>query len=89
MATTTSPPAIFISKDTFRRIVSDVKDIVRNPLHSHGVYYTHNEDDILKGKALVIGPRDTPYENGFYLFKFNVVIFYKLFRNNYSFLSLE
>lgn len=71
MATTTSPPAIFISRDTFRRIVSDVKDIVRNPLHSHGVYYTHNEDDILKGKALIIGSKDTPYENGFYLFDFS------------------
>ena len=62
---------IVISRDTFRRLVKDVKDIIVNPLISHGIYYIHNEDDILKGKALIIGPRDTPYENGYYLFDFN------------------
>ena len=62
---------IIISKDTFRRLVKDVKDLVVNPLISHGIYYIHNEDDILKGKALIIGPSETPYENGYYLFNFN------------------
>jgi ubiquitin-conjugating enzyme E2 Z len=61
----------FISKDTFRRLVKDVKEIVKNPLHSHGIYYIHNEDEILKGKALIIGPSETPYENGYYLFDFS------------------
>ena len=65
------PNHIFISRDTFKRLVSDVKEIVRTPLHSHGIYYTHNEDDLLKGKALIIGSKDTPYENGFYLFDFS------------------
>jgi ubiquitin-protein ligase len=69
--TVVSPSHIFISRDTFRRLVSDVKDIVRTPLHSHGIYYTHDEDDILRGKALIIGSMETPYENGFYLFDFN------------------
>lgn len=62
---------ITISKDTFRRLVKDVKEIIVNPLNSHGIYYIHNEDDILKGKALLIGPSETPYENGYYLFDFN------------------
>ena len=60
----------FITKDTMKRIISDVKDIRKNPLASHGIYYEHDETDLLKGKALIIGTRDTPYADGFYLFKF-------------------
>jgi len=61
---------IFISKDAMKRIISDIKDLRKNPLTEHGIYYEHDDTDILKGIALIIGPRDTPYENGFYLFKF-------------------
>jgi len=64
------PPPEIISKETFRRLVKDVKELLVQPLHSHGIYYVHNEDNILKGKALIIGPSETPYENGFYLFDF-------------------
>jgi ubiquitin-conjugating enzyme E2 Z len=60
----------FVSKDTLRRIISDIKEIRKNPLTSHGIYYEHDEVDIMKGRALIIGPADTPYEDGFYLFKF-------------------
>ena len=60
---------IFISKETFNRMLKDVKDIVMQPLHSHGIYYIHNEDDMLKGSALIIGQAGTPYEDGFYLFE--------------------
>jgi ubiquitin-protein ligase len=61
---------IFISKDAMKRIICDIKDLRKNPLTEHGIYYEHDDTDILKGTALIIGPRDTPYENGFYLFKF-------------------
>jgi len=63
-------PSIIISKESFRRLVKDVKELVTSPLHTHGIYYIHNEDNILKGKALIIGPSETPYENGYYLFDF-------------------
>jgi len=61
---------VFVSKDTLKRIISDVKEIRKNPLSSHGIYYEHDDTDMLKGRALIIGPPDTPYENGFYLFCF-------------------
>ena len=61
---------IFISKDTIKRLAKDVKDIYNNPLEEHGIYYIHNEDDILSGQALIIGPKDTPYRYGNYLFSF-------------------
>jgi ubiquitin-conjugating enzyme E2 Z len=65
-----STPEIVISRDSFKRLVKDVKELIVNPLISHGIYYVHNEDDILNGKALIIGPSETPYENGYYLFNF-------------------
>ena len=39
-----------ISKDTVHRIVHDVKDMLTNSLKSHGIYYKHDEDDMLKGE---------------------------------------
>ena len=60
----------FVSKSTLRRLISDIKELREHPLTAHGIYYEHSDDDILKGKALIIGPTGTPYENGFYLFKF-------------------
>lgn len=60
---------VIIKKDTITRLIKDVKDIIANPLSSHGIYYQHHETNILKGQALIIGPKDTPYENGYYLFQ--------------------
>jgi ubiquitin-conjugating enzyme E2 Z len=62
--------SIIITKQTVTRLLKDVKEIMTNPLTSHGIYYMHDEVDMLKGKALIIGPSNTPYEHGFYLFDF-------------------
>lgn len=59
-----------ISKVTIKRLISDVKEIKKKPLTQHGIHYIHDEDDILKGYALIIGPENTPYEGGYYVFKF-------------------
>ena len=59
-----------VSKIAFKRIVSDVSDIIKNPLDDNGIYYHHDEDNIINGYAMVIGPRDTPYFAGYYLFQF-------------------
>jgi len=63
--------SVTISKETISRLIKDVKEIIKNPLESHGIYYKHDDEDLLKGKALIIGPQGTPYENGFYLFEIN------------------
>ena len=62
-------PSVSITKETITRLIKDVKEIIKNPLDSHGIYYKHDDEDLLKGKALIIGPQGTPYENGFYLFE--------------------
>lgn len=68
--------SIVLKKDTITRLIKDVKEIIANPLTSHGIYYHHNEADILKGEILIIGPKDTPYENGYYLFEISYPVNY-------------
>lgn len=67
---------VIIKKDTISRLIKDVKEIITNPLTSHGIYYQHHETDILRGQALIIGPKDTPYENGYYLFQLTYPVNY-------------
>jgi len=61
---------VTISKDTISRLVKDISYIRKNPLVSDGIYYSHHETDMLKGYAMIIGPSDTPYFGGYYLFEF-------------------
>ena len=61
----------FISKETINRLVKDVKNIIKNPLIDQGIYYIHDDIDMLKGYAMIVGPYETPYFGGFYFFEFN------------------
>ena len=71
MSTTSSSSKkdTFISRTSIARIIKDVKELRKNPLSSHGIYYQHDQDDMLTGRALIIGPSDTPYSYGMYFFK--------------------
>jgi ubiquitin-conjugating enzyme E2 Z len=60
-----------ILRDTVNRLLKDVRHIMKNPLTDNGIYYVHDDADMLKGYALIIGPSDTPYFGGFYFFEFN------------------
>jgi ubiquitin-protein ligase len=64
-----SAEPVVIPKATMKRLAADVRDIYKNPLHSEGIYYHHDESDLLTGYALLIGPEDTPYSGGYYFFK--------------------
>ena len=59
-----------ITRDTINRLLKDVKQIIKNPLTEQGIYYIHDDNDIMKGYALIIGPSDTPYFGGNYFFEF-------------------
>jgi ubiquitin-conjugating enzyme E2 Z len=63
-------PAIIISKDAVKRLLKDIHQIIKNPLHDQGIYYKHSETNMLEGWALIIGPKDSLYCNGYYFFKF-------------------
>uniref|UniRef100_A0A6C0CRC0 Ubiquitin-conjugating enzyme E2 Z n=1 Tax=viral metagenome TaxID=1070528 RepID=A0A6C0CRC0_9ZZZZ len=60
----------YIPMDTKKRIAKDVIEINKYPLHKHGIYYFHDEENLKKGYALIIGPDETIYQDGFYYFEF-------------------
>jgi ubiquitin-protein ligase len=60
-----------IKKETIQRLLKDVKQIIKHPLTDNGIYYSHDETDMLKGYAMIVGPVDTPYFGGFYFFELN------------------
>tara|TARA_B110000046_G_C13021469_1_gene411465 strand:+ start:3902 stop:4600 length:699 start_codon:yes stop_codon:yes gene_type:complete len=53
------------------RLLKDVVDIMKHPLTDNGIFYVHDENNMRKGYALIIGPVDTPYQHGFYFFEFD------------------
>ncbi len=59
-----------MSRDSRKRLQKDIIQIIKNPLTEHGIYYTHDDSDMLKGYAVVFGPADTIYRYGAYMFKF-------------------
>ena len=67
---------ITISKNAIKRLLLDVKEIIKHPLENNGIYYKHDNNDMLKGTAMIIGPEGTPYHNGYYLFKFKFPVNY-------------
>lgn len=59
-----------IAKESIMRLLKDVKQIIQNPLTDNGIYYVHDDTEMLQGYAMIVGPSDTPYFGGFYFFKF-------------------
>ena len=66
-------------KNAIKRIINiDMKRIKELNLENQGIFIEFDEDNIMKAKALIIGPKDTLYENAFLLFSIT-------FPNNYPF----
>lgn len=61
--------SIVISRDSIKRLLKDVKDIIQNPLTDNGIYYVHHDTEMLKGYAMIVGPAGTPYFGGNYFFE--------------------
>jgi len=57
-----------IPKETIKRLVKDIRGIIKNPLDSNGIYYKHDDENMMRGYALIIGPEDTVYADGYYFF---------------------
>jgi len=62
--------AIVISKETTKRLLKDIREIMKDPLHNEGIYYKHDESNMLKGYAYLCGPKDSQYFGGNYFFEF-------------------
>ena len=59
---------VFITRETQHRLIADIKDIMQHPLTDQGIYYAHDEEDMLKGYCLIIGASETLYADGNYFF---------------------
>lgn len=59
----------FMPPKNQRRLLRDVARLIKSPLSSNGIYYAHNEDNMLKGYAIIFGPDDSLYRNGVYMFE--------------------
>ena len=62
---------ITMGKDNIKRLQKDIIDIIRNPLTDNGIYYSHDDTNMLKGYAVVFGPDDSIYRYGAYIFEFS------------------
>jgi ubiquitin-protein ligase len=60
-----------INTETIKRLLKDVRQLIRHPLTDNGIYYSHDDADCTKGYAMIVGPSDTPYFGGYYFFKFD------------------
>ncbi len=59
------------SRTSVRRLVQDIKEVALDAtLADQGIHYEHDMDDYMHGHAMVVGPRDTPYEDAYYYFHF-------------------
>ena len=38
-----------IKKDTIKRLIADVRELIVNPLHEQNIYYQHDEENFLNG----------------------------------------
>ena len=54
--------------DRQRRIQSEIKDLFSNKLEDNGIFYELDKDNINILKIMMIGTKNTPYENGFFFF---------------------
>lgn len=61
-----------------KRIMLDYKEYLKDKDTLNGIHYIHDETNLFKGYAMIIGHKDTPYEYGYYFFEFN-------FPSNYPF----
>ena len=57
-----------LEKSMITRLLKDIKQVRNSLLKESGIYYIHDNENLLKGYAMIIGPENTPYEHGFYFF---------------------
>ena len=72
-----------------KRIMIDIKQYQKSELDKCGIYLIPDDNNMSKAKALIIGPKDTPYENGFYFFDIEFPNNYPLYPPKVVFCTLD
>jgi len=58
------------NKIYIKRIISDISEIASE--YDPNIHIWYDENNISKIRALIIGPRDTPYEDGYFYFTIDI-----------------
>jgi ubiquitin-protein ligase len=64
-----STETVVLSRETTKRLIKDIREMIKNPLDDDGIYYKHDEANILEGYAYISGPSESQYVGGNYFFK--------------------
>ena len=60
----------FIPPQAQKRLLKDIRDAKSQTLQDQGIWYSFQEESILKGTAMIRGPSGTPYEHCLFFFSF-------------------
>lgn len=71
-----------------KRIGVDMKLYHKLNLQEQGIFCHFSDENIYNVKVLIIGPKDTPYEGGFYMFNLNYPLNYPLNPPSVKFISM-
>jgi ubiquitin-conjugating enzyme E2 Z len=52
-----------------KRLFNDIKKFKESNLNDSGIYLHYDDTDLTEMQLMIVGPDETPYEGGFYLFK--------------------
>ena len=60
-----------MSNRKYKRILNELKELENSKslFEKDGIYYHYNDDKVDIIYIMIIGPKNTPYENGFYFFE--------------------
>ena len=69
-----------MSSKRLKRIANEINELEKSIhiLKENGIYFHYNEDNMNIIYAMLIGPEKTPYEKGFYFFKFEYPVNYPM-----------
>jgi len=61
-----------MSSKRLKRIINEIKELQESTkiLEDSGIYFHYDENNVNDIYAMLVGPEKTPYEKGFYFFKF-------------------
>lgn len=57
-----------MSSINVKRIHKDIREYTKSNLNEQGIFCVFDENDMLHVRVMIVGPEDTPYAYGYYLF---------------------
>lgn len=75
--------------DPKKRIMSDIRKIVKGNFEKERIYTWFDQEDIYHARAMLIGPEDTPYHNGYYFFDIRYPKNYPISPPQFKYMTLD